>query len=321
LNPAYSIIFFTSASGAGYGMGFVLGIGVAFGFIDVSAVGVAAVAVTSFVLVTAGLLSSTFHLGHPERAWRALSQIGSSWLSREGVLALVTYLPMLLLVVLALIEGPTSSLELSPFAKASGFFLALGSVATVYATAMIYRSLDAIPKWSTAWVVPNYLLLALATGSVFAVLMLRVTSDDATPIAFFGIVIVALATAGKWLYWRHIDALPSESSVGSATGLGGDGRTVTLLDKPHTGTNYLQQEMGYTIARKHARKLRERFFACGFGLTFLFMLGAGLMVGEPAIACALLAVLAVGVGVVVERWLFFAQAEHKVMLYYGQSDI
>ena len=45
-------------------------------------------------LVGSGLTSSTFHLGHPERAWRALSQWRTSWLSREGVAALLTFVPL-----------------------------------------------------------------------------------------------------------------------------------------------------------------------------------------------------------------------------------
>ena len=93
MHPALSVILFTTASGAGYGLLALLGL---FGA-QRRAVGGAAVRLGRVRgvagLVTVGLLSSTLHLGHPERAWRAFSQWRSSWLSREGVLAVFTFLP------------------------------------------------------------------------------------------------------------------------------------------------------------------------------------------------------------------------------------
>ena len=93
MHPALSIIFFTTASGAGYGLLVLLGLGGAFGWLPAErGFGLVGMGL-SLGLITAGLLSSTFHLGHPERAWRALSQWRSSWLSREGVMAIATYAP------------------------------------------------------------------------------------------------------------------------------------------------------------------------------------------------------------------------------------
>src|SRR6056297_515942 len=95
MHPAYSVIFFTTASGAGYGLWIWLGLRTLLdGIPDRAAPGVTAL-VLGGVLVTLGLLSSTFHLGHPERAWRAFSQWRSSWLSREGVAAILSYPPAL----------------------------------------------------------------------------------------------------------------------------------------------------------------------------------------------------------------------------------
>ena len=87
MHPAYSVIFFTSASGGGYFLLTLLGVFGALGVLPPDPVlGLIAFGL-AFAMVTAGLLSSTFHLGHPERAWRAFSQWRSSWLSREGVLS------------------------------------------------------------------------------------------------------------------------------------------------------------------------------------------------------------------------------------------
>ena len=87
MHPAVSVIFFTVMSGAGLGMIFLIGLGFP---VDASAAWVFLIGVVGGGLAVAGLLASTFHLGHPERAWRALSQWRSSWLSREGIAAIAT---------------------------------------------------------------------------------------------------------------------------------------------------------------------------------------------------------------------------------------
>src|SRR5215212_6058303 len=93
MHPALSIVFFTTASGAGFGLLLLLGLGVPLGLLPVNPwFGVAALA-SAFALAAGGLVSSAFHLGRPERAWRAFSQWRSSWLSREGILSVATALP------------------------------------------------------------------------------------------------------------------------------------------------------------------------------------------------------------------------------------
>src|SRR5258705_3560661 len=85
MHPAYSVIFFTTASGAGYGLLFWVGLLAPLGLLPASpAFGFTALAL-ALALITAGLLSSAAHLGRPERAWRAVSQWRSSLLSRDGV--------------------------------------------------------------------------------------------------------------------------------------------------------------------------------------------------------------------------------------------
>jgi sulfite dehydrogenase (quinone) subunit SoeC len=109
MNPAYSVILFTTASGAGYGLLALLGlVGFNHGPVSIFAFGITALFI-ALALITIGLLSSTLHLGHPERAWRAFSQWRSSWLSREGVAAVATYVPALLFgaVWTDIIHAPT----------------------------------------------------------------------------------------------------------------------------------------------------------------------------------------------------------------------
>jgi DMSO reductase anchor subunit len=131
---------------------------------------------------------------------------------------------------------------------------------------------------------------------------------------------VALAAVLKFSYWRFIDDAPATSTAGSATGLGRLG-TVRLFEAPHTSENYLLKEMGFSIARKHAAKLRRIAIGLGFGLPFLLSLVPLLAPGWPSIVAALAAAILGTAGVFVERWLFFAEARHAVTLYYGKAAV
>src|SRR5690606_34239093 len=94
MHPGYSIIFFTTASGAGYGLLILMGLGAAAGLLPSGQLfGLVGLGIAA-ALISAGLLSSAAHLGRPERAWRAFSQWRTSWLSREAVAAAATFPPM-----------------------------------------------------------------------------------------------------------------------------------------------------------------------------------------------------------------------------------
>lgn len=311
MHPAFSVIFFTTASGAGYGLLALLGLGFAAGLVPmdrgfaIPALGIGA------ALVSAGLLSSTAHLGRPERSWRAFSQWKTSWLSREGIAAIVTFGPLALLAFDWIIMGSNAW----P-ARIVALILALMCVLTVYATGMIYRVLKPIHQWHNAWVVPNYLALALMTGAFAAHALWRLWG---LPSGLPGVVAILAAGLAAWLkqaYWRFIDTTQSASSPESATALGSLGK-VRLLESPHTEENYLLKEMGYRVARKHAARLRVIALALGFALPAALTLLALLTPAAIALPASLLAAATAAVGVLVERWLFFAEAKHTVTLYYG----
>src|SRR3546814_12668994 len=88
MHPALSVIFFTTLSGAGYGLLAWLGVSIALlnlrGQVPSALVGVQLAALLlGLVLSTIGLLISLGHLGKPLRAWRAFSQWRTSWLPRS----------------------------------------------------------------------------------------------------------------------------------------------------------------------------------------------------------------------------------------------
>ncbi|HWG78698.1 MAG TPA: DmsC/YnfH family molybdoenzyme membrane anchor subunit [Stellaceae bacterium] len=313
MHPALSIIVFTTVSGAGYGLLFWLGLlGAAGALPPERGLGVAAFAL-ALGAVSGGLVASTWHLGHPERAWRALGQWRSSWLSREGVAALATYLPAAVFAIGWVFLGTTGGAW-----SAAGLLAALGALATVICTAQIYRSLKPIQRWHNGWVLPNYLALAAMTGALWLASLAALWGLAGALPAVIALATIAIAAPLKLGYWRFIDRTAGASTAGSATGLGRFGE-VRLFEAPHSSDNYLLKEMGFRLARKHAARLRRLALASGFAAPFGLTLIALSLGGPAGAAAALLAAAVAQLGVFVERWLFFAEAKHTVTLYYGAS--
>ncbi|MBT7147996.1 MAG: dimethyl sulfoxide reductase anchor subunit [Rhodospirillales bacterium] len=269
---------------------------------------------TGLALVSAGLLSSTFHLGHPERAWRAFSQWRSSWLSREGVLAVVTYGPALCVGWIWFTSG-----ALATDGRWAGLALTILALITVFATAMIYRSLATIRQWSNHWTVPCYLIFAVMTGAVVMNAVLWVSGYPNGELIKIAALSCLVGYSVKLAYWRYIDTTRFASTPATATGLDSIGEA-KLFERPHSADNYLLKEMGFSVGRRHATKLRRITklfgFLVPFGLTVLTMGG-----GPIAVLASILAVISVGFGIFAERWLFFAEAQHVVTLYYGADQV
>lgn len=311
MHPAYSVIFFTTATGAGYGLlavlGLMAGLGLAPSGFWVGAAGLG----IALGLIAAGLLSSTGHLGHPERAWRAFSQWRTSWLSREGVAAVATFVPAGLFALGWVVLGRTDG-----WVAASGFLAAAGAAITVMSTSMIYASLKPIAQWHSRFTVPGYLLYSLTSGVVLFTALLQVFGGYSPSWLAAAIVLTCLAWAWKVATWRHNDGTAMPVSLNSATGLAkGEVRSV---EWPHTEDNYLLKEMGYRVARKHQRKLRTFVQLAAFAVPIVLLLAALFLAGVYAAVFSVLAVLTQLAGLLVERWLFFAEAKHTVTLYYGR---
>jgi DMSO reductase anchor subunit len=313
MHPAYSVIFFTTATGAGYGL--LAGLGLSAGLGPVEAgfwfrlVGLG----LALALIVAGLLSSTAHLGRPERAWRAFSQWRSSWLSREAVASVATFVPAGLFGIGWVVLGQDGG-----WVAAMGLLSAVGAAATVSTTAMIYASLKPIAQWSSRFTLPAYLFFAAMTGSVLFNALALLFGQPSVPAHLLAMVLTALGWALKAATWRHNDGLVIGTTLNSATGLAGG--TVRSIEWPHTEENYVVKEMGFRIARKHAMRLRVIAQILAFALP-LVLLAAALPLsdlGWTAAILALLATLAQLAGMLVERWLFFAEAKHTVALYYGR---
>ena len=314
MHPAVSVIFFTVSSGVGYGLlALVGGLG-AFGLLpDDRAFGVTVLAL-ALVAVTAGLLSSTFHLGHPERAWRAFSQWRTSWLSREAVAAVMAYGPACGLALALLFPERFGALR-----PAAGLATAVMAAVTIFCTAMIYRSLKTIPEWANGWTVVNYLSLGLAGGAVWLVALLAGFGHPVQGMSAATVFVLVVAWILKRRYWRHIDVRKSSSTPETATGLGRFGK-VRSFEAPHTEANYLLKEMGYEVARRHASRLRSHAQALAFVVPALLALATLALGPATTAAAAMLAALSITAGLLIERWLVFAEARHVVTLYYGRES-
>jgi len=133
-------------------------------------------------------------------------------------------------------------------------------------------------------------------------------------------VITLAAWMLKIVYWRQIDNAKPVATAESATGLGDIGK-VRLLESPHSSENYVMREMGYTIARKHAARLRKIALILGGIATALALVVAGVLPAPYATIASIVALFGAATGILIERWLFFAEARHAASLYYGASEV
>lgn len=312
MHPAYSVIFFTTASGAGYGLLILAAIFAVGGLLPATGLLGLVVVGLALGLIGGGLLSSTFHLGRPERAVNAFSQWRTSWLSREGVLAVATFLPAGLFGIGWVFLGRTTG-----FFGWMGVAAALLAAATVVATSMIYASLATIRQWNLATVPVAYLSLGLMSGAVLLAFVTRLFGVYTTAVDVVAIAAIVVAWGVKVAYWATIDRLQPTSDLGTATGLGRFG-AVRLLEQPHTEANFLMHEMGFVVARKHARRLRSLAHVALFALPLLLTVAGIWAPSVTAAAMAAGAVASLAVGLLVERWLFFAEARHDCMIWYGR---
>ena len=279
MHRAFPLIVFTTASGAGFGLLALAG---------VLALG-GAIPAVGLVLVAGGLLAARRHLGRPVGLLRALTRTRTSWLSREALAAVACAV-----VAPGFAAVPQDALV----GRVLGLTMAVLAIGAVACTAMIYASLRPVPQWHTGLVPASFLLIAGMTGALLLVLLTG---------GFVAVAVAAILPAGavKLAYWRRLDELSASGDSIAAAGLHRIGQ-VRLLDPPLAVMGSALSEMGGGVSR--ARMLRRvagaLLFALPLGLSLLELLA-----GFSAVL-AVAAVLAAGAGVLLERWLFFAEAGH-----------
>ena len=311
MRPAASVVLLTTSTGFGFGLLAWLGAYSALGLLPQQGRGLLGAGMGVALLFTStGLIASMFHLERKERAWRAFTQWRTSWLSREGIAAVLVY-PVAIAFGVAFWRGAAL-----PGTRVLGAATVVASLGTVYCTAMIYASLKPIRQWHNAHTAPDYLLYAVFSGAVlFAVVRTAALGSPGAVASAAAAAAAAAALLAKRAYWRHIDGQAPLATLAGAIGLP-KGIEARPLDAPHFTENFILRQMGFAIARRHAAKLRSLALIIGFALPLaLSVLGefapAPLAATALALACAAL-------GLAVERWLFFAEATHVSALYYGR---
>jgi DMSO reductase anchor subunit len=306
MHPAKSIILFTTISGMGYGLIISLLIFQIYVGHTLSFISYFLTFVVSMALVSGGLLSSTLHLGHPERAHFALTQWRSSWLSREGVFAILLYPVIAIYTLLFYLNPDNRSLD------TLSIIIVLIAIATIFSTGKIYSSLRAIYSWNTELTTFNYLAIGGLTGLMLFQSLLLLMGYNLANIYYYLIILIILSCIGKILYWVRLDLNNTTTNKSTALGLKSQ-LQVNLLESPHDASNFLLKEMGYKVARKHSKKLRKIALLFAFILPLLTIF---LSIALNFYHITILAFLFMIMGVFIERWLFFAEAKHSVMNYY-----
>lgn len=287
MHPAPSVILFSTLSGLGLGFLFFLGIGHpdmlgwhAFGAFFIA-----------YALAVGGLVSSTFHLGNPQRALKAFTQWRTSWLSREAWVS-VTALTLMGLFALG-------QVFLGGGIHLLGTIAAILCLGTVFTTSMIYAQIKAVPRWHHWTTVLQFMGFAITGGAILA---------GHTGLAITLLVLLGLAITYAW-HVGDTSFATRGATMNSATGL--QGGSVRAFEPPHTGSNYLMHEMIHLVGRKHCEKLK---LIC---ILFAIILPAVTLMICPGHIGIMAAAILHLIGAITHRWLFFAEAEHVVGLYYG----
>jgi DMSO reductase anchor subunit len=309
MKPAFSVIFLTTLIGAAQGLLIALTLGQIYaggasgGFFALGGL-------MALVLLCLGLVASIFHLANPQRGWRAASRWRTSWLSREVILLpVVAGLAFLYAVVHAFGWAPVlirlgngAAIDLP---LALGLLATLASLALFVCTGMIYACVRFIRQWASGWTVINYLLMGLASGFTLAAAYAQV-GDNALAGFMSGtaVLLTLLALAARtFQLWQNAVAKP-RSSLKSAIGV--HHSQIRQVTQGFMGSSFNTVEFAAPGGAETVKGLSVFFLAVGFVAPVALLL-AGLPV---------LAFLCQYVGLLAERWVFFAAGTHVQNLYY-----
>ena len=307
MKPAFSVLFFTVTSGFGYGALICLLLMQTLDSQAMPSQDLLLSLLVALAFATIGLLSSTLHLANPKNAWRAFNRFRTSWLSREGVFAVVFY--PLILAYMAMIYFPEFN---SPWLfNFLTFLCVLVSLAVIISTGMIYASLKPIRQWHHPLVVPIYILLALSSGALLVLCLQAVLMVEYSELlANVFLVICATSLLFKLLYFISIGQ-PTGVSISSATGF--SQAKVNLLDSGHSSGTFLTDEFVFQASAKKISMLRI------VSVVMAFLLPFALLFFVPSKLSVITAFMLTYLGLLTERWLFFAEARHTVRLYHGDQ--
>ena len=321
MNPAFSVIFLTTLIGVGQGLFLALFTQQSYALFDLLPHQDARFygwgSLLALVFTMAGLIASFFHLGRPDRAWRSATQWRTSWLSRE-VIVLPAFMGILFLYGASHLSGFDPVLLILPGGLSINATIALGGAGTILAfalfvsTGMIYACLRFLQEWHSPLTVINFILLGSASGFTLATLYAAVFSPSQT--GFFGgwaIIITLLAFAGRGAsLWRNARLKP-KSTLQTAIGI--KHPRIVQTAQGAMGGSFNTREFFHRKSASFFSTVKVTFLLLAF-VAPLLLLAVNLT--HPSNLLVGIAFILQYIGLLAERWFFFAQANHPQNLYY-----
>jgi DMSO reductase anchor subunit len=324
MHPAFSVIFLTTLIGLGQGLFLALFTGQIYSLARLlpaqsSAEFYALGALVALVLLVAGLGASFFHLGRPERAWRSASQWRSSWLSRE-VIVLPLFMALVFLYGLVHFIGWTQPLFVVAGTLAVDLTLLIGLLGTIAAfalfvcTAMIYASVKFLQEWHTPLTVVNYTFFGLASGFMLAAAFsafngIRLVTFYAT----WAVVFTLIAALGRVATLIRNRRLRPKIDLTSAIGVRHP--QSAQLTQGFMGGAFNTREFFHRKSAFFVNSTRRAFLLLVF-IVPMALIGASYFLQSELLPMVAFAVQYVGL--LAERWYFFAEAKHPQNIYYQQ---
>ena len=321
MHPAFSVIFLTTLIGVGQGLFLAVYTGEVYGTLKLLPQQTHAFYVTgsiiSLLFLGGGLLASFFHLGHPERAWRAASQWRTSWLSRE-VIVLPAVMGAVFVYGVVHLFGLRLSLigidtvldnDLSMLVGAGGTALAF---LLFLCTGMIYACIKFIKEWASPLTVINYTLLGLASGFLLASVLASLMAPDLQRFyVAWTLVIVAAGLVTRGASLLRNARLKPQSSLRTAIGVRHN--RIQQRSQGQMGGSFNTREFFHGAPDWLFRSIKWVFLVLVFAIPALLLATS---LGNGGFALLLTAFVVQYLGLMAERWFFFAQANHPQNLYY-----
>ncbi|MBI3479993.1 MAG: dimethyl sulfoxide reductase anchor subunit [Nitrosomonadales bacterium] len=325
MKPALSVVFLTTLIGAGQGLFLALFTQQSYALFDLLPHQQASFygwgSLLALLFTISGLVASFFHLGRPERAWRAAAQWRTSWLSRE-VIVLPAFMGILFLYAAAHLGGFDPVLVVLPSGLNIHATIALGILGTLLAfalflcTGMIYACLRFLQEWHTPLTVVNFILLGGSSGFILATLYAALFSP--TQVGFLGgwasiITVLALLVRSASL-WRNARLRP-KSTMQTAIGI----KHPRIVQKAQgaMGGSFNTREFFHGKSESFVSRIKAFFLIFVFAVPLLIL---AFNFSNASVALLCVAFFAQYAGLLAERWYFFAEAKHPQNLYYqGKS--
>ena len=307
MRPQFSIIFFTTLAGMAQGLLFFIALLSSQTLFFPSAFLTQLALPVGFGLLSIGLVASFFHLGHPERAWRAAMMWRTSWLSRE-----VIALPALMAVTFACFIYSLSG-DAPQWLWA---FVFIATTALWICTAKIYQCIRFIQEWSHPSTMINFILLGMSSGWILLELLVSIWNGPAdspysglfSSIAF-GLLFIAF-NLKLWI-WHRNRGLKPKSNLASATGIKGNNIRQTSMGL--MGGSFNTQEFFHHQTQRAINNIRKIILLCAYIIPMVLIAN---MLQSPSSLLLAITLVIHYIGLVAERWMFFAEANHPQNLYY-----